>query len=290
MTKRARWSPRLLPAVRRNLIKACEAEITASQALKGPMTAQIESRIALIAERAAHLRLAELYWVTDPMQRLALDASQDIPGVTSQDRPSLHGLMGFPGPLPELDLPGTLHVPADGLLWRTMPEGHLQITLLTQPHRLPRPYREITGDFRYLVPIPGGDISGPLPYLFTSAPPAIDALVAFVATCWTMMFTPTVAQQRSLDSRTGSPSTPQTPPEMDVSIIDLRPLRHVNVDHDPTGRRLTVRHLVRGHWRNQAHGPEHAEHRLIYIAPYIKGPSWAPLKTTSDRVMAWRRA
>ena len=105
------------------------------------------------------------------------------------------------------------------------------------------------------------------------------------------MMTPTVAERRSLDGRTGVGATPQTPASEAVTIIDLRPLRHVETERDDrTGRRLTVRHLVRGHWTNQAHGPDRALRRLQWIAPYIKGPTNAPLKTSEDRVMVWRRA
>lgn len=53
------------------------------------------------------------------------------------------------------------------------------------------------------------------------------------------------------------------------------------------GRKLTVRHLVRGHWRHQYH-PSDGSRRPRYIAPYIKGPKGAPLRAT-EHVMVWRR-
>lgn len=37
-------------------------------------------------------------------------------------------------------------------------------------------------------------------------------------------------------------------------------------------RQLTVRYVVRGHWRQQAYGTAHAKHRPTWIAPYWKGP------------------
>jgi hypothetical protein len=36
--------------------------------------------------------------------------------------------------------------------------------------------------------------------------------------------------------------------------------------------RLKSRFVVRGHWRNQPHGPENRERYLKWIAPYWKGP------------------
>jgi len=37
--------------------------------------------------------------------------------------------------------------------------------------------------------------------------------------------------------------------------------------------RVKSRHVVRGHWRNQACGPKHMEHRMKWIRPYWKGPA-----------------
>jgi hypothetical protein len=42
------------------------------------------------------------------------------------------------------------------------------------------------------------------------------------------------------------------------------------LSHDD-GRKLKVRHIVRGHWRNQACGPRHTERKLIFIQPFWKG-------------------
>lgn len=42
-----------------------------------------------------------------------------------------------------------------------------------------------------------------------------------------------------------------------------------------TGVRPQVRFLVRGHWRNQAHGPNRADRKIIWIVPFYKGPDIA---------------
>lgn len=47
------------------------------------------------------------------------------------------------------------------------------------------------------------------------------------------------------------------------------------------GSRLTVQFLVRGHWKNQAHGPGHSLRKLIHIEPYWKGPEEARIVTKS---------
>jgi hypothetical protein len=35
--------------------------------------------------------------------------------------------------------------------------------------------------------------------------------------------------------------------------------------------------IVRGHWRNQAYGPERKLHRPVWISPFVKGPEGAPM-------------
>jgi len=45
-----------------------------------------------------------------------------------------------------------------------------------------------------------------------------------------------------------------------------------------------VQWLVRGHWRNQACGPEMTERRVMWIEPYWKGPEEAPILGRSYRV------
>jgi hypothetical protein len=46
-----------------------------------------------------------------------------------------------------------------------------------------------------------------------------------------------------------------------------------DAERDPTQWKLRARFTVRGHWRNQACGPGHTEHRMRWIAPYWKGPA-----------------
>jgi len=67
-----------------------------------------------------------------------------------------------------------------------------------------------------------------------------------------------------------------------VTVIDLHPQRRrlittpAKPDGDPAGdgprRRLTTRHVVRGHWTHQPHGPQRALRRLQWVDDYIRGP------------------
>lgn len=44
-----------------------------------------------------------------------------------------------------------------------------------------------------------------------------------------------------------------------------------------TGRLITVRTIVAGHWRHQAHGPKHTLRKWLFIQPFCRGPEDAPL-------------
>lgn len=56
-----------------------------------------------------------------------------------------------------------------------------------------------------------------------------------------------------------------------------------------TGRKLTLRHEVVGHWKHVAYGPERSKRRLDWIHSYERGPKDAPL-TTPEKVYLLDRA
>lgn len=71
-----------------------------------------------------------------------------------------------------------------------------------------------------------------------------------------------------------------------VTVVHLRrPEYRPRHDDDDHARRIGVRFAVRGHWRNQAYGPNRSLRKLILIPPHMKGPSDAPLAHT-ERVWA----
>lgn len=71
-------------------------------------------------------------------------------------------------------------------------------------------------------------------------------------------------------------------PHREVTVITLRRGREPK-EHDGEGRKITVRFVVRGHWRRQWY-PSLQDHRQIWVAPYLKGEDHMPLRLT-DR--AW---
>jgi hypothetical protein len=118
-------------------------------------------------------------------------------------------------------------------------------------------------------------------------------LVSVVGAAWLLMGQPTVAATRALEAssraRTDSASATTGPDPDRVSIIELRrPMSPPREQHGSSSERQYLhRWWVGGHWRQQACGPNHADRRPKWIAPYVKGPEGAPL--TKDRVHVWRR-
>lgn len=72
-----------------------------------------------------------------------------------------------------------------------------------------------------------------------------------------------------------------------VRVVTLRrPTQRTDPDEEHTVD-WSHRWMVDGHWRNQW-CPSTKEHRLTFIAPYVKGPEGLPFKE-KDRVMVWKR-
>lgn len=80
-----------------------------------------------------------------------------------------------------------------------------------------------------------------------------------------------------------APKTPATRKDAkrawstNVTGIDLHVPKHVPTgDADDTGRTYTHRWMVRGHSRNQPHGPNRSKRSVRWMPSYIKGPAGTP--------------
>lgn len=73
-----------------------------------------------------------------------------------------------------------------------------------------------------------------------------------------------------------------------VRLVDARsnPVPHENGDGTAT-REYSRRWIVRGHYRNQPYGPDHALRRRQWIPPYIAGPADKPL-VVKRTVHVWK--
>lgn len=249
------------------------------------------------------LATADLFLVTEPMTRMALDASRDVPEQTfSALWPHPSGIMAFDGGLPPLDgnlsrqFPGASVITwcaQDDLLWlslwtRTNGEGIIfqsgarrrtvavgaswfPVGTYCLPH---------TNDYRW-TDYDGDADSG-----------ALVAVFSLLLTTWHLMQIPTVAEvveRREAGAKLGNGKR-DLPRQ--VKVVDLRRLaRRPDGDDEPgSGSKVQYRHqwVVRGHWRQQPHGKGRVERRTQWVPSYLKGPEGAPF-LPSESVFVWRR-
>ena len=212
------------------------------------------------------------------------------------------------------DIPHTKPVEVDALTWRLDPHPSgvkaLTIELMCRPARLPLPLLEYQSNWlvpftriRTLIPVSleAARAMGPDG---TPVDPADIGILAWLQAAWTLMATPSLTES-TVVAGTGKPRNPKPndaggrghddPADGGVTVIDLHPQRRKLIitpnkpDDETEGqrRRLTSRHVVRGHWTHQPHGKGRALRRLQWIDDYIRGPQDAPL-TTRTHVWAWR--
>lgn len=215
------------------------------------------------------------------------------------------------------DVPHNEAVPVDALTWNLDPHPSgvraLTIELMCRPARLPLPLLGHQSNWlvpftrlRTLIPasLDAAQAVGP-----DGAPvdPAHVGVMAWLQAAWTLMTTPNLTQT-TVVAGTGKPRNTRTndavgrghddPADDDgVTVIDLHPQRRRLIttpdkpddedDGDGPRRQLTTRHVVRGHWTHQPHGPQKSLRRLQWIDDYIRGPQDAPL-TIRTHVWAWR--
>jgi hypothetical protein len=99
-------------------------------------------------------------------------------------------------------------------------------------------------------------------------------------TLWTLATQPGIAKtterqltrhERKRSERSGATISP-------IKIVNVRGLRSES-GHGEAQSNVEWSHrwLVGGHWRNQPFGPERAQRRPVWVAPYVKGPADKPL-------------
>ena len=285
--------PRDLPWARRALVAGYDP------ASISDVPDELRRRMTAVAEHFCDwAALAELYWVTKPMTELALDAALDIPDWTmATARPSPSGLLVWGGSVlpavPVLEEGQAQLAKAQDGDWTIRPLGVMWM-----------PAQDSTSDVQVVLLGPGkpmGSSSPLLPVWTCTVPlwgspvayedmPEATGVLALLGASWHLMMEPKVALQKPLAQprKDAVAATRDGVSSSDITVVDLRAIRHVDAaPGESSGRHLTVRHYVRGHWRRQWK-PSSATHEPRFIAPYIKGPSSAPLKVT-DRVMVWRR-
>lgn len=271
---RPRLIPSHLPAVRDGLAERYAADLRRRE------EEGVEPWFRLRMERCwgtqQSLRSAPCWWVCRDMCALAVDAASCGVGVPDVEPQTASGLIAFEEPLPidcAPDLPwgvAAMHWQAG---WR---DGD----------RLPVAVEFFASDPRALAEAGEGELpltSMPVDTFFDSFR-AREVLRAV----WALSAEPYVCEVREEDAPPRRGQVPASDPmARRVKVLVLR-------EHDEPrgrggeGRCYNHRFIVRGHWRNQACGPGLSERRATWVAPYVKGPAWAPL-VARETVRVWRR-
>ena len=273
-----RWSPAPLPAA---ILPKVRDRLT--RLLRGADGLPIDLNDAhLRAQVTAGLDAARLYWIDDEFTDLVRHAAASLPrtAFTPADAPAPHGLLAWAQPVGDR---------ADQVAasWSSGPDGtrivgYRSIGAGLPPAALQR-LREQVGWLvpRHTVTVEPGqiiDAASPAGSLIASWL-LIDQKLAETAP------TPVDGSIRKAYRRAGRPA-----PEVRlVRIRGAAPVRECRAEHqagDPSGREHQYRWWVRGHWRNQPHGPGRSQRRLIYIDPQVRGPLDKPIKAdTTVRVL-----
>lgn len=288
-----RWAPTQLPEMHQRMLSTARDAHLASDEVR-----------SIRATMAVHLDHAELFWVSRDMGRVMLDASGDLPDWTpAAVIPARSGIMCFAEPMPPTEIGGVPpqawlpgpdgepeppSAPLSGIAWAKS-GPHVQIYELMRTEDLVRAAPNIA--LPPNLPLWASSVLHPLPALQPVEPAdgAAAAFLAMIGSAWILMQQPTVADQRPV--RPGSKAARRrSSHDHGVTLIDLRRLQHRPADSDQpaSSRQYQHRWLVRGHWRQQAYGPEQSLRKPVWVPSYIKGPADAPLKER-PHVHVWRR-
>lgn len=241
-----------------------------------------------------HLRAADLYWVTPDMAALAVAAGAQLDTIrwTNLDRPSGCGLILFAGGVGMASVSGA-ELPVDAMSWGPAPDG-IAVTMFCGRWRLdPRIAEEVTINLPPLLVAKQDDLGGGDGHVSVDTLGSGRTLLCTLAATWALMQQPTISDRTRapVDKSLARSYRRAGRPEPEVSIVDLRHIYQPPADDDEDTQSSRVyrhRWVVRGHWRDQAHGPARALRRRIYVPAYIKGPDGAPL-LDRERVNVWRR-
>lgn len=263
-----------------------------------PMLSRALDGVDALARRAEFM---DLFLTTVDMTPVAVDAARDLPEqVIAQHRPAATGMLAFSGGLPPMPHPRmpNLQIQPEVITW-TQGDAPLddsepvvahfaawcrsgQIPTLQGAQNVPRWVRVMSSE------IPLNEV-----FEWADYKPETVNLVSLTLATWILMDTPTVAEPRVSMETGPRGKSGKRPLPRQIRTVDLRRLARKpspEPDDEDAGPGRVYRHqwVVRGHWRNQAHGPERKDRRATWVPSYLKGPEGAPF-LPSETVFVWRR-
>jgi hypothetical protein len=234
---------------------------------------------------ADSLDKAKLYWIDPDFTDLAEHAAGQLPETATEadDAPAADGLLIWSRPVTARQLAAaswTAH--SDGyriVCYRHLGVGLDNITL-----------QRVREQIGWLAPTPFTQVgaTAPLPHGWPAS--------ALVATWLLIAQQIAVAVPADIDRATRKSYARQQRPTPDVRIVRIKARRAGRVAKTGaatgTGRGpLQQREWVGAHWKQQAFGPGRGQRKLIYVAPYLRGPDDKPIRaSTTVRVLGSSRA
>ena len=273
--KKLRLSPSWLPVVRDHLVKEGRRQAD-NRNLHGSNTMEV---LADFYGEMDTLQNAPLWWVGRDMKTLCVDTVNEGPMPPATPPPTVTGFIVFEDGFAVTRL-GVL---VKAVSWETV-LGHdggtdLMLRLFSDD---PRATGSLIDRQLPIAPLGGA----------TEDESVNAAVAALLSVAFALMDQPSVTSVRHARwDRTAEGPRPASLPE--VSKVKMIVLRRPPTARDPEktaegGREYHHRWIVRGHYRNQAYGPNHSLRRRQWIPPYVAGPADAPLiEKTAVRV--WRR-
>lgn len=311
--------PTQLPEVRAELVRWMdergptffEACLKTGKYITRPALPDREAGEYWARDERKRLRMAELFWVEEPMIDLVRAAAESMPAFTivPEDLPAPFGLIVFAKPLKVIQSPDGLddavHLTAASWgPWTTGPSDHARLwvswyTDTSLNFQDVDPRRKAPASWRSLglaslsyeneatlsfhdEPVPAVD-----PFTGEEIDLATDYSLPELRAAWALMQQSVASVSEAHFDRTARRRLQRQKIEVPrVRVITLRRPITSSGSGDPD-REYHHQWIVRGHWRQQYY-PARDVHRPIWIAPHMKGPEGAPL-LGGDKVYAWRR-
>ena len=286
-------TPARLPRIRMSIEQCMKRIVGEEQRCKRPGSENeqiTKDAFKLVLDR---IKVSELYLVTEKMRDVALDAARDVPSMRVDDvKPYSSGIIAFSGGLPEVET-RVGSVKPTVRAWSSDSRVCIFTLWAHESDSVLEPAKEYTvGGGWFQVALTQMPLDDRVDLDGVELTASSVRMLSLALATWTMMEIPTVSEvmpSMELGLKTGHSRRREAPRE--VKTIDLRRLIRkplVEDDGDGDGRLFTHQWVVRGHWRQQAHGPEMSLRRTTWVPSYIKGPDNAPF-LPSETVFVWRR-
>lgn len=304
MSRRRGWSAPEMPF----LVDALVDTLRASREL---WTTAAAARPELARERDYQVKAADhveqaagglLVWVDKTLCSMVEETAPTVPEWSpAAVLPAPDGVMLFDTPVAPLvwiDEDEALPATCDGVAWDTRGDVvHLQFLTRLREHR------DRLSPLRMNSPVvvsiavtfPTTAVMGAGLELRGDQGPVVadagEAALAAVGACWLLMGQESVVEDTETvirrTRRPGHGNATITAPLVTVSERRLRRQRKQGGDGE-SGRTATTRWWVRGHWRQQPHGPGRKLRKPVFIEPHTAGAADAPV-VNRRRVERWRK-